>query len=149
MIRLLQREESYPWELLLDADPDRQLVENYLSKSIVFVKENSLGRIIGVAVLQEGSESDEIMNVAVAPDHQGKGIGGELLEAVFAFRQTSKPLIIKTGDLTSAALSLYKRKGFKEVGFIKDYFVDHYPEPIYENGQQLRNQVILARQAID
>lgn len=144
MIRLHQSEEDYPWELLLDADPDRERVTAYLAKSITFLAKAE-EEIIGVLVMQLGSENDEIMNVAVAPAHQGQGIGGQLLEAAFAYRQTDKPLLIKTGDLTSPALSLYKRKGFKEIAVVKDYFVDNYPEPIFEDGQLLRNQVILER----
>lgn len=147
MIRILQANEEYPWTLLLDADPDRDLVANYLKNSRVLVHE-SMDAIIGVIVYQERETEWEIMNLAVAPERQGQGIGGQLLEAVFAsIKEISgeKPILIKTGDLTSPALKLYQAKGFQQIGLVKDYFIDNYPEPIYENGQLLRNQVILRR----
>ena len=50
---------------------------------------------------------------------------------------------IKTGDLTIDAIGLYESVGFEIVEVVKDYFVEHYAEPIYENGELLRHQVIM------
>ncbi|MDU7055385.1 MAG: N-acetyltransferase, partial [Enterococcus hirae] len=46
---------------------------------------------------------------------------------------------------SSAALQLYKKIGFLEISREKDYFVKNYKQPIYENGQRLRDQVTLAK----
>lgn len=90
------------------------------------------------------------MNVAVAPEAQNQGIGGRLLTAALskiAATKTTETLCvtIKTGNLPSAALTLYKKMGFIEKKVVKNYFVDHYKEPIYENGILLTDQVILEK----
>ena len=90
----------------------------------------------------------EIVNVAVAPKYQGKGIGGKLLETAFQklsqLASSQTQIIIRTGSTSSAALHLYQKMGYVEIGRVKDYFIHHYSEPIFENGDQLRDQVILA-----
>lgn len=141
--------ERLPWELLLDADPNRDLVTAYLKQSVVLVAFDSENpdKLLGVLVFQERLKEWEILNVAVAPACQNQGIGKRLLQACLREikkRQDQKRILIKTGDLTSPALTLYQKMGFKQIAFIKDYFVENYPEPIYEEGEQLRNQVILA-----
>ncbi len=90
----------------------------------------------------------EIVNVAVAPTYQGKGIGGKLLETAFQklsqLASSQTQIIIRTGSTSSAALHLYQKMGYVEIGRVKDYFIHHYSEPIFENGDRLRDQVILA-----
>lgn len=140
--------ESLPWELLLEADPKRELVEAYLEKgSLLLYKED--GHVLGELVYQLSALGQvEIMNVSVAQKAQGKGIGRRLLERAFTDikeRCGSVAVIIKTGDITSAALHLYQSVGFVEKSRVQDYFLTHYEEPIYENGELLRHQVILEK----
>lgn len=145
MIRFLTDKEALPWELLLDADPNRSFVEEYLKTSNVLVYDHT--GIIGVIVYQDG-EKVEIMNLAVAPEFQGQGIGRKLMNAALLnIKETypGKAILIKTGDMSSPALHLYVSMGFKQIARIENYFVDHYPEPIYENGQLLKHQIILEK----
>lgn len=146
MIRNLDPKAALPWDLLLEADPNRQLVTSYIDDSQLLVYEEET--IVGVIAFQEREDEWEIMNLAVAEDQRGKGIAGQLLDASFAKMNRQAPkkkIVIKTGDLPSPALHLYMKKGFQPTALIENYFVTHYPEPIYENGQQLRNQLILTK----
>ena len=148
MIRELKQGEALPWDLLLNADPDRAIVTTYLSASRVFVAENGEQAILGVLVLMPLSEDHhyEIMNVSVDPAHFRQGIGRALITHALSdikARDRQAEIWIKTGDLTVDAIGLYESVGFEIVDVVKDYFVDHYAEPIYENGQLLRHQVIM------
>lgn len=152
MIRSLYAGETYPWPLLLDADPDRETVETYLAQSqvLVFAEQDCP---VGMIVFQQQLDTWEIMNIAVAPTHQNRGIGRQLLQAAEAFilahnrQQTAIDLLIKTGDI-SPARYLYQSEGFILHSRQKNYFIKHYPEPIYEEGQQLFDQIILVKQLI-
>jgi ribosomal protein S18 acetylase RimI-like enzyme len=146
MIQMLDKTEL-PWKLLLDADPDPEKVKSYLASSEGIIwKENQT--TLGVLIFQDQKTQFEIMNVAVAPEVQGRGIGGKLIDAAFeqmaARKTTQEKIIIRTGSITTAALHLYKKKGFVEIAREKDYFLKNYPEPIYEEGQLLKDQVTLA-----
>lgn len=81
MIEELNKKDL-PWSLLLDADPDKEKVQVYVSRGSGWIwkeKEKTIGVLIYVAREKEY----EIVNVAVAPTYQGKGIGGKLLETAF------------------------------------------------------------------
>ena len=146
MIEELNKKDL-PWSLLLDADPDKEKVQVYVSRGSGWIwkeKEKTIGVLIYVAREKEY----EIVNVAVAPTYQGKGIGGKLLETAFQklsqLASSQTQIIIRTGSTSSAALHLYQKMGYVEIGRVKDYFIHHYSEPIFENGDHLRDQVILA-----
>ncbi|QQU15263.1 GNAT family N-acetyltransferase [Enterococcus casseliflavus] len=151
MIRPITPNEAYPWVWLLDADPEKAVVESYLYNSQTLVYEEA-GEMIGVLVYQNQGKNWEIMNVAVSPEKQGMGIGRQLLqaaeEAILSQHLGAKRpiVVIKTGSLPSAALTLYQKQGYVEKERVKNYFTTHYVEPIFENGQQLFDQVILEKQ---
>ena len=138
--------QHLPWELLLDADPDKEKIQMYVDMGSGFVWQVA-DEIKGVIVYDTRKTEYEIMNVAVAPSEQGRGIGRQLLlHAIKHLREgknAQNKIIIRTGSVSSAALHLYKKVGFVEVSRNIDYFVKNYPEPIYENGELLRDQVTL------
>lgn len=138
--------QHLPWELLLDADPDKEKIQMYVDTGSGFVWQVA-DEIKGVIVYDNRETEYEIMNVAVAPSEQGRGIGRQLLlHAIKHLREgknAQNKIIIRRGSVSSAALHLYKKVGFVEVSRDIDYFVKNYPEPIYENGELLRDQVTL------
>lgn len=80
MIEELNKKDL-PWSLLLDADPDKEKVQVYVSRGSGWIwKEKKNNRCTDLC--GKGKEY-EIVNVAVTPTYQGKGIGGKLLETAF------------------------------------------------------------------
>ncbi|MFC6996489.1 GNAT family N-acetyltransferase [Rufibacter roseus] len=146
--KLLTEFAQAPWELLLDADPNRTLVEEYLSEGFCFLayaQEELVGEFV-VVPLQD-AERWEVKNIAVSPAWQGKGIGKELLKKAMkeAAERGGRWLEIGTGNSSLGQLALYQKMGFwlKEVW--PDFFTRHYPEPIVENGMLCRDMVRLER----
>ena len=144
--------QSYPYDLLLLADPSRVQIERYLSGSVVLglMADSGLGgrRLGGVAVLvPHEPERWEVMNIAIAEDLQGGGLGKRLLlECLEECRRRGvRRVEIGTGNSSLRQLGLYQKAGFRIVGVIPDYFTAHYPEPIFEDGLQCRDMVRLAR----
>lgn len=143
-IRALSSSEQLPMHLLLLADPSEELILSYIHKSLAFVAEKA-GAIVGVLVLQLRGQIAEIMNIAVAEQQQGQGIGHLLLKHVIhqTSRQNVKQLIVCTGNSSLPALSLYQRYGFRVESIDKGYFLRTYPEPIFENGLLCTDQIKL------
>ena len=92
-IRPLRPDEPVPWDLLLDADPARAMVERYLDASEVFVLEQEVAadgesaggeRVIGVlALLRLGRDHSEpadslVDSPALAPDAPADGAEYEI-----------------------------------------------------------------------
>ncbi|KZE66991.1 acetyltransferase [Paenibacillus jamilae] len=147
-IRLLHSNENYPLEILLLADPSRQLVEEYLKRGQCYVAEMD-HQMVGVYVLlPTRPETMEIVNIAVAEVMHGKGIGRQLVTHAIETARTQgyKTLEIGTGNSSIGQLALYQKCGFRIVGVDLDFFVRHnYPEEIYENGIQCRDMIRMSQ----
>lgn len=143
----IQREQSADllWDLLLLADPSRQMVEEYLREGTLYSARWD-GVTIGVYVLVPIEDDEwELKNIAVAPEWQGKGVGKALVSEALksAKEQSAKTLIVGTGNSSVGQLALYQKAGFRMDRIAKNFFTLNYDEPIYENGIQCRDMVFL------
>ncbi|HLQ71516.1 MAG TPA: GNAT family N-acetyltransferase [Bacillota bacterium] len=145
-VRKLSIDEKRPMELLLLADPSKEMIENYVNRGDCFVAENE-GRIVGVYVLlPTGPKTIEIVNVAVSEDKQGRGMGKQLVLDVIKRAKTKgyQTIEIGTGNSSIGQLALYQKCGFRVVSVDIDFFTRHYTEKIYENGIQCRDMIRLS-----
>ena len=144
-IRKKAPHENAPMDLLLLADPSEQNISTYLHTGETYVAVEGEA-IVGVYVLSNIAPTVvEIMNVAVAENHQGKGLGKALIQhAIQAAKQKGmKSIEIGTGNSSIQQLALYQKCGFRMNEIIHNHFVEHYEEPIFENGIQCRDMVRL------
>ncbi|NYF25847.1 GNAT family N-acetyltransferase [Sporosarcina sp. JAI121] len=142
-IRKLLHYEAPPLNLLLLADPSQEQVEKYIANGECRVAEVE-GEIVGTYVLiRLNDKTMEIINVAVDVRMHGCGIGKKLISHAI---QTAKALGCKslevgTGNSSIDQLAFYQKCGFRMDGIIKDFFIDHYGEDIFENDIQCRDMV--------
>lgn len=144
----LSHNDQVPYGLLLLADPSKELVDQYLKKSEIFIA-TVLEETIGVIVLYPlSNESSEIKNLAVKPEFQGKGVGSFLIDRIvrIAEQKRQKSIFIGTANSSLGQLYLYQKLGFEITEIRKDFFKDNYPEPIYENGLQAKHLVLMKKQ---
>jgi len=127
-----------PIELLLLADPSEEKIHSYLSGSKCFVI-SSDAVVVGACVVQpRGTDTYELMSIAVDPAHQKSGYGTALLKWVIDFYRDfgARQLEVGTGTF-GYQLAFYQRNGFRVTSIDRDFFVQNYPEPIFEDGIQL------------
>ncbi|QDP41796.1 GNAT family N-acetyltransferase [Radiobacillus deserti] len=137
--------KKVPLELLLLADPSEEQIKCYVEEGTCYVAEEE-DEIIGIYILYQTEwDKVEIVNIAVKESNQGKGIGKQLvLHAVDEARRLGYSKIdICTGNSSIGPLALYQKCGFRLDSIEKDYFIQHYAEPIYENGIQCRDKIRL------
>ena len=146
-IRKLNIGEKLSMELLLLADPSREIVEEYVNRGECFIAESEQ-QIIGVYVLlPTRPETVELVNVAVVEEQHGKGIGKQLVMDAIQVAKTKgyKTIEIGTGNSSIGQLALYQKCGFRIVGIDMDFFIKHYSEAIFENGIQCRDMIRLSQ----
>lgn len=134
-----------PIELLLEADPSVEKIKAYLPNSRCFVA-MLRGKPVGAYVVQPiAPEVYELMNIAVAPEYQQKGIGSRLLKHAVATVHDigARRLELGTGTF-GYQLAWYQREEFRVFAVEKDFFLVNYEEPIYEDGIQLKDMLRLA-----
>lgn len=147
IIRELSSEEDIPYDLLLLADPEKDIIDGYLESSRVYVAISN-DAAIGTYVLYPLSNSSvEIKNIAVKEEHQNKGIGKILLsDAIRAAKEESfQSICIGTANSSIAQLYLYQKAGFEITAIKRNFFIDNYALPIYENGIQAKHMIMLSK----
>ena len=127
-----------PMELLLLADPSEDKIRSCLSGSKCFVA-SSGAVVVGACVVQSrGTDAYELMSIAVYPAHQKSGYGTALLKWVIEFFCSSGARRLEVGTGTFGyQLAFYQRHGFRVTSIDHDFFVNNYPEPIFEDGIRL------------
>ena len=146
-VRKILDNEDIPYELLLDADPSIEVISTYLGLSEIYVALLK-NKIIGTFVLYPvDHEILEIKNIAVKEGLQRRGIGKLLLKNAteMARARGIKKLDIATSNASFEALSLYQKAGFDIDLIKKNFFVENYPKPLFDNGIQCRHMIVLTK----
>lgn len=144
-LRTLTPGENIPYSLLLLADETKEAIDKYIHQSVIYVLEyaQEMIAVCATAMISEGVM--EIKNIAVREDWQNKGVGYRFLLDIIdkAREQECSELIICTPDCAKKQLYLYQKAGFRISEVVQDYYRNYYPEPILENGIELKDMVIL------
>lgn len=146
-IEPVSSDQEIPFDLLELADPSSIQVESYLKTGTCYIAKCE-AEIVGVIVLNKVDEmTTEIKNIAVRESEQGKGYGKELLRYSEEVSRKSgcKRLMIGTGNSSIGQLALYQKEGFDLKRIDRNFFLNNYPEPIFENGIQCKHLVILEK----
>ena len=132
--------------LLLLADEQESMIDQYLDRGTMFVLEEGGAVRAECVVTDEGEGVLEIQNLAVAPPYQGMGYGKAMIEFVVGrYRGRYRELQVGTGD-SPLTVPFYEHCGFIRHHVLENYIVDHYDEPIFEGGRQLIDKVYLRKQ---
>lgn len=84
--------------------------------------------IVGFAGVIDTVDQLEITNIVVRKDFRKKGVGNELLtELIKLAKENGKEKItLEVNNTNLAAIKLYEKNGFKNVGFRKKYYNNTY-----------------------
>ena len=80
--------------------------------------------IVGFVILSCTMDEAEILTIALLPDHRGRGLAGPLLAAGMAAvtQLGARRLFLEVARDNEAALRLYARNGFAQIGLRKAYY---------------------------
>lgn len=143
-IREIKEDKKIYIELLLLADEEERMIDKYLERGQMFVLDDE-GIKAECVVTQEGDNVIEIKNIAVYPKYQKKGYGKKLIEFIETKYKNDFDIIrVGTGD-SKLTIPFYENCGFRKSYCIKDFFVNNYENPIYEDGIRLKDMVYLEK----
>jgi len=131
-------------DLLLLADEQENMIDRYLESGDLFaLYDDDLKSVCVVAPID--GETCELKNIATYEEYQGKGYGKALIKFIFDFyKKDFKTMLVGTGE-TPAILSFYESQGFEKTYRIKNFFIDNYDHPMFEEGIQLVDMVYLKK----
>lgn len=147
IIQQLPEGQPLPMELLLMADTSEEQVRTYIDHCIIVIAQLNK-QVIGVmAMSPETKEKAEIRNIAISPAYRGKGFARKLLQDAFdrASRLGYTMVQVCTRNSSIRQFKVYQQFGFELTDVRWNYFTDHFPTPIIEDGILCRHQLVLTR----
>ncbi|MGH1520421.1 GNAT family N-acetyltransferase [Chryseobacterium sp. JK1] len=141
----LEPGEGIPYDLLLLADETTAAIDKYIFNCDIYLLIDDKQNIAVMALHKNNNTELEIKNIAVIDAYRSKGIGSILINKAKEIAQTHryKKLTVGTSDTGFQQIRFYEKNGFLITGLKKNFFIENYPEPIYENGLQMRDMVLL------
>lgn len=125
-----ENKEQY-MDLLLEADPSKDMINNYLKNGELFVLTYK-NEIACVAVVTKVDENTcELKNIATVEKYRGQGYGKKMIKYLFDnYKQKYNKILVGT---TENNIPFYVKQGFdKYEKTIKNFFVDNYEEKIID-----------------
>ncbi|MEG0630332.1 MAG: GNAT family N-acetyltransferase [Christensenellaceae bacterium] len=144
MISQIRENKKQYLELLLLADEQETMIDRYLDCGEMFALfEGDLKAIC--VVTDEGDGICELKNIATVVAYQGKGYGKKLVDFICDhYCSKYATMLVGTGD-SLHTIPFYQRCGFVKSHKIKNFFIDHYDHPIFEDGKQLVDMIYLSK----
>jgi aminoglycoside 6'-N-acetyltransferase I len=145
--RALTKQEAIPYDLLLLADETIEIIDRYAKDGQTYVLEVDRQTIAVYILLVIDRKRIEIKNIAVDRNYQGQGIGKFMLRDATsrAKAQGYETILIGTANGSIKQLYLYQKEGFEITSIKKNFFVDNYPAPIFENDILCKHMIMLEK----
>jgi ribosomal-protein-alanine N-acetyltransferase len=118
--RLHREDFPRPWS----AGEFSELIEQPTVFGFVAREVGRKAELAGFVLARLAADEAEILSVAVARAHRRGGLGRELMEAVLRELHADRAshLLLEVDETNAAALALYRRLAFREVGRRKNYY---------------------------
>ncbi|MDD3520694.1 MAG: GNAT family N-acetyltransferase [Actinomycetota bacterium] len=145
-IKIIKKNKKNFLDLLLLGDEQEDMIDKYLESGKMFAlyDDDDLKSIC--VVTKEGKDVIEIKNLATYEKYQRQGYGSKLIKYIFEYyRDKCKTIFVGTGDGTSN-VSFYEHCGFKLSHKVKNFFIENYDHPIFENGVQVADMIYLRKE---
>lgn len=131
-------------DLLLLGDEDEKMIDKYLERGDMYILDDN-GIKAECVVTDEGNKILEIKNIAVSPRFQKQGYGKKLIEFITEkYSENFSVIQAGTGD-SPLTIPFYEKCGFRKSHIVKNFFIDNYKNPIYEEGVQLIDMIYLQK----
>ncbi|MBP2619284.1 GNAT family N-acetyltransferase [Chryseobacterium jejuense] len=141
----IEKDSEIPYTLLLLADETIEAIDQYIFKCDIYLLWYRTENIAVMALYKNSDTELEIKNIAVIESYRSKGIGSILIDKAKEIAREShyEVLNVGTSDTGFQQIRFYEKNGFMKMGIRKDFFIENYPSPIYENGLQMRDMILL------
>lgn len=93
-------------------------------KDCIFITAYSDGEPSGFGCMYTVLDEAHIMNIAAAPDCRRRGVASMIMDALIsdAISKGVSVMMLEVRESNQAAIGLYKKYGFEEVGVRKNYY---------------------------
>ncbi len=116
VLEIEQHVYPFPWS--------RQIFVDSIEAGSLLVVMEQRNKIIGYSVLSSGAGESQLLNIAISPESQQKGMGEILLRWLIEWSRNngSEMLFLEVRLSNISAQNLYLKLGFNEIGMRENYY---------------------------
>jgi len=144
IVKIIDADKIKHLDLLLIGDEQVDMIEKYLYRGEMFaVYDNELRAIC--VVTQEQAGVFELKNIVTVPEYQRQSYGRQLISFIAEYyKGIGNELFVGTGD-SPGILNFYEKCGFEKSHILRNFFIENYDHPMFDDGIQLVDMIYLKR----
>ncbi|MCC0705936.1 GNAT family N-acetyltransferase [Clostridioides sp. ES-S-0190-01] len=128
-------------DLLLLADPYEVMIDKYLDKGIMYALYDNDELTCIAVVIEISKETCELKNIATYEHFQNRGYASKMINHILdVYSEQYSSMVVGTAE---SGIPFYEKFGFVYSHKIKNFFIDNYPEPIFEGESQCVDMLYL------
>lgn len=130
IVEIKQGKELYI-DLLLEADPDKDVVMKYLNDGEMYILKDKEKILAEIVITKIDDETCELKNIATKEEVRGKGYASKMIKYIFdVYSSKYKRMIVGT---TENMIPFYVLNGFTKYHHtVKNFFLDNYKEEVWD-----------------
>ena len=144
-IKKIEDNKQKYMNILVEADPDENIVKKYLEYGDLFVGLDGEKAVCVIVITKYDDDICELKNIATLPECRGKGYAGKLIKYVFEeYKDKYSKMIVGT---TENMIPFYVLNGFTKYHHtVKNFFIDNYKAEIWDGDLQCIDMYYYARE---
>jgi [ribosomal protein S18]-alanine N-acetyltransferase len=121
MAKIETSAHSHPWSLANLADCFGPLHHGI---GLFVAQESMPGTLVGFSLVQQIVDEVSLLDICIAPEHQGQGLGRQLMAQLIrdAISREALVIMLEVRESNLGAIHLYQSLGFVEVSRRKNYY---------------------------
>ncbi|WP_353407973.1 ribosomal protein S18-alanine N-acetyltransferase [Pseudoteredinibacter isoporae] len=124
LIQIEQKAHSHPW-------PVNQFAQRLSCERHLLAALELDGHLVAYYVASQIADQAELLNISVAPEQQGRGMGARLLQHLIdRLDPKIREIFLEVRASNTAAIALYEKLGFHQLGSRPNYY------PCHKNGRE-------------
>jgi ribosomal-protein-alanine N-acetyltransferase len=118
VIAIERRSFPTPWSLAM-------FVLELSKPSGICLAADAGDELLGYVVCSRYDQVWHLMNIAVAPEHRGRGVAGRLMRRLIEESRRTLPFTLEVRVSNRNAIAMYERFGFRSAGVRPRYYHDN------------------------
>ena len=134
-IKKIEKNKEKYMNLLLEADPERDIVNKYIDNADMYVGIEDEKVVCEITITKVNDEECELKNIATLEEYRNRGYAKQLIDYVSdKYKDEYTRMIVGT---TENMIPFYVLNGFTKYHHtVKNFFIDNYKEKIYDGNMQ-------------
>lgn len=144
-IQLIEKEKREYIDLLLETDPQVDMIEAYLDAGDMFVLfDKGMAQTVCV-IVKKGINRCELKNLVTVEESRGLGYGTIMMNYICKHYQDKyERMYVGVGN-SERTLAFYQKCGFENSHIKVGFYTEHYKEPIYKDNILLTDMIYLKK----